>query len=146
MAEANKAPEPVRQSVHVDCPIEEAFRLFTEEFGTWWPLASHSMSGDEAETCAIDPWTGGKVFERTRSGEELEWGTVTLWDPPRHIEFTWQAAGEREGQTVDIEFQVEADGTKVTVVHQGWQLGAVPSCAIHAHFARFVCEQVLAAV
>ena len=34
--------EPVRRSVHVDVAPEVAFRVFTERFGDWWPVASHS--------------------------------------------------------------------------------------------------------
>ena len=127
--------EPIRQSVRVDCPIEDAFRLFTEGFAEWWPLASYSMTGEEAESCAIEPWPGGRVFERTRSGEEREWGSVTAWDPPTRLELTWD-----RNQTVKVEFQVEADGTRVTVIHTGWRLAGVQA------FAAFVSEQMLLAV
>jgi hypothetical protein len=74
MAKAEQTHVPIQQSVRVECPIEDAFRLFTEGFAEWWPLASYSMTGEEAEECAIEPWAGGRVFERTRSGEEREWG------------------------------------------------------------------------
>ena len=46
---------PIRQSVHIDCPIEDAFRLFTEGFAEWWPLSSHSVAGEESESCTIEP-------------------------------------------------------------------------------------------
>jgi uncharacterized protein YndB with AHSA1/START domain len=142
MAQAPEKHAPIRQSVHVDCPIEDAFRLFTERFGEWWPLASFSVSGEDAESCAIEPWAGGKVLERTRSGEEREWGTVIDWDPPRRLELTWHA-GQRSGhdQTVEVEFSVEADGTRVTLTHRGWHLAGVETC-----FAGFVAEQVMMAV
>jgi hypothetical protein len=32
----------IRKSVQVACSVEDAFRLFTEEIGTWWPLATKS--------------------------------------------------------------------------------------------------------
>ena len=141
MAQAQEKHAPIRQSVHVDCPIEDAFRLFTERFGEWWPLASYSISED-AESCTIEPWAGGKVLERTRSGEEREWGTVIEWDPPRRLEFTWDA-GHRNGrdQTVEVEFTVEADGTRVTLTHRGWHLAGLATC-----FAGFVAEQMMLAV
>lgn len=150
MAEAQEKRAPVRKSVCVDCPIEDAFRLFTERFAEWWPLASHSITGDEAETCAIEPWVGGRVFERTRSGEEREWGSVTSWDPPRQVEFTWYpATGRDDGQTVDIEFRVEAYGTRVTLTHSGWDRASIqasaPVCALRC-FAEFVTSQILVTV
>jgi uncharacterized protein YndB with AHSA1/START domain len=108
----NETHEPVQQSVHVDVPVEDAFRLFTESFRDWWP-------GDESERSAVED------------------GAVTLWDPPTRIEFTWQRDGS---QTVSVEFDVEADGTRVTLTHYGWETSGVARCA--AGFARFVCEQM----
>ena len=142
MAQEEEKQSPIRQSVHVDCPVEDAFRLFTEQFGDWWPLASYSITGEEAESCELEPWTGGKILERTRTGEEREWGTVIAWDSPRRLEFTWHArgSGDRE-QTVEVEFSVEADGTRVTVTHSGWHLAGVESC-----FAGFVSEQMMMSV
>ena len=140
MAQAEKKHEPIRQSVYVDCPIEEAFRLFAEKFGEWWPLAAHSIAGESSETCEIEPWEGGRVLERSRSGEECEWGTVTKWDPPGCLEFTWHGGVQsvRE-QTVEVEFSPEADGTRVTLIHSGWHLAGVETC-----FAGFAAQQLMA--
>jgi uncharacterized protein YndB with AHSA1/START domain len=145
MAKAERKHEPIRQSVRVDCPIEDAFRLFTEGFAEWWPLASYSITGDQADKCAIEPWVGGRVYERTRSGEEREWGSVIRWDPPEHLEFTWLPGGPGDrSQTVDVEFRVEADGTRVTLIHTGWDAAGVPACALR--FSEFICRQMLAVV
>jgi uncharacterized protein YndB with AHSA1/START domain len=145
MAKAKGRPEPIRQSVRVDCPIEDAFRLFTEGFAEWWPLASYSIAGDAAETCAIEPWVGGRVFERTQSGEEREWGSVMRWDPPEHLEFTWHPGEPGDGShTVDVEFRVEADGTRVTLIHTGWDAAGVPACALR--FSEFICREMLVTV
>ena len=131
MAEAKEKHEPVRQSVHVDCPIEDAFRIFTEEFAEWFPV------GDD---CTIEPWMGGRVFERTRSGEERDLGAVTLWNPPKRLEFTWH----RES-SVEVEFRVVADGTQVTLTHRGWESAGVEICALR-HFHNYVAAQMLVAV
>jgi hypothetical protein len=137
---------PIQQSVHVDCPIEDAFRLFTDGFGEWWPLASHSITEEESASCTIEPWVGGRVFERTRSGEEHRWGFVTVWEPPSRVEFTWNPGLRRnDNQTVTVEFLVEADGTRVTLTHSGWQWGGVETCSLGlltSHFCKFVASQV----
>jgi uncharacterized protein YndB with AHSA1/START domain len=144
MKQENEKHEPIRQSVHVDCPVEDAFRLFTEGFGEWWPLASYSESGLEANRCEIEPWVGGRVFERTRSGEECDWGSVIAWDPPERMEFTWNPGRpEDDRQTVDVEFRVEADGTRVTVTHRGWQLDGV-AVSMASRFAAFAAEMLVA--
>jgi len=127
MTKTEKKHEPVRQSVHVDCPIEDAFRLFTERFGEWWP---------GVPACEMEPWPGGRVFERTRSGEERDCGSVLECDPPEHLRFSYGPRG-----TVDVEFCVVADGTRVTVIHTGWEASAAPSCALR--FSSFVARQML---
>jgi hypothetical protein len=159
MPKAEEKNAPIRQSVHVDCPIEDAFRLFAERFGEWWPLASYSTTGEEAESCAIEPWEGGRVFERARSGEEREWGAVIAWEPPRRAQFRWHPGTDSDkAGTVDVEFSVEADGTRVTLIHSGWHRTGVESCAFGADlkaqwsgilsdcFGPFVLQQTLVAV
>lgn len=141
MHEAKQKHEPVQQSVHVDCPIEDAFRLFTEAFGEWWPFS---------QDCRMEPWLGGRLFERTSSGQELEWGSVTSWDPPHRVEFNWHPAAPRDDeQRVEVEFRVEADGTRVTVTHRGWDRAGTQVCmsqnAAALRFAEFVCELLVIA-
>jgi len=125
----NDNAEPIKQSVHVDCPLNDAFRLFTEDFGKWWPLAFRSGSGKNEQTCEIEPWAGGRILERCPDGLEREWGEVTNWNPPANLEFTWNPGGRKDDrQTVSVEFQTEAEGTRVTLTHRGWQLAGVAVC------------------
>jgi uncharacterized protein YndB with AHSA1/START domain len=132
MAKAKEKNEPIQRSVHVDCSIEDAFRLFTECFGEWWPLA---------EGCEIEPWKGGKVLEHTRSGDDNEWGTVLSWDPPDRVEFRWHPRDSPgDHQTVDVVFSRESAGTRVTFTHRGWQSAGHEICS---SAVRFVSEQML---
>ena len=125
----NDKVEPIEQSVHVDCPPEDTFRLFTEGFGKWWPLALGSGPGKDEHKCEIEPWAGGRVVERSPAGLEREWGAVTIWSPPARLEFTWNPDGRTDDcQTVSVEFQSEADGTRVTLTHHGWQFAGVTVC------------------
>ena len=126
-----KEEEPVQQSVQVDCPLEEAFELFTDHCGQWWPMAEHFE---------IEPWKGGKVLERTRSDGERELGTVTIWDPPHRVAFTWNS---REDESVDVVFSPEDGGTRVTLTHHGWQNEGV-EFACMASFAEFAVHQLMA--
>ena len=124
-----QAAEPIQQSVHVDCPVEDAFRFFTEGFGQWWPLAPDSSSDGTPPTCEIEPWVGGRVLERSPSGAEREWGTVMSWNPPGNLEFTWNPEGPKDDrQTVSVEFQEEDGGARVTLTHRGWQFAGVAVC------------------
>jgi uncharacterized protein YndB with AHSA1/START domain len=119
-------------------------------------LASYSLTGTEAEQCELEPWTGGRVLERTASGEEHAWGSVLAWDPPERLRLSWHPGGEdHRSQTVDVEFATEARGTRVTVTHTGWETPGVAVCSLSGdynvmwsvilrnHFAVFVPEHML---
>ena len=112
MPENSKTNEPIVQTVWVDCPVDEAFRFFTEGIAEWWP---------HAERCAIEPWLGGSIFEPSPDGRDKEWGTIIAWEPPGLLEFTWYPRRQEDREeTVRVEFEVEADGTRVTLIHRGW--------------------------
>ena len=74
--------EPVRKQVKVSLPVAAAFELFTEGIGRWWPLASHSVGQEQAETCFFEGWAGGRIFEVKKDGSQAEWGRVLAWEPP----------------------------------------------------------------
>lgn len=133
--------KPIVHTIWVDCPVAETFRWFTEGFAEWWPLQAHSVNQEEAEHCALEPWPGGRIFERSPNGTEEEWGTITAWEPPTRLEFAWHPGRlEDHGETVRVEFQVEADGTRVTLVHSGWHRMGEALC----RFATFAHRQLVA--
>lgn len=130
MERTKNKPEPVEQSVHVDCPPDEAFHLFTERFTEWWPFS---------ENCQLEPWPGGKLLETAPNGEEIELGAVTDWDPSHRLAFTWHPGpGRDDDQSVSVDFIVEADGTRVTLTHHNWHRAAIETCA--AKFSAFAAQ------
>lgn len=111
---------PVVKTIRVACAPETAFRVFTDDIATWWPLATHSLS-DDPITCAIEGRVGGRLFERGRDGSEPLWGTVLVWDPPRRLAFTWQVHIDPQlAQRIDVTFAPQGGGTEVTLTHAGW--------------------------
>lgn len=88
-ADTSSDPENgvVRSSVSVPVSAEEAFRVFTQGFGAWWPSA-YTSSGEALEAIAIEGGVGGRCFERGPEGFECDWGRVLIWDPPRRVTFT----------------------------------------------------------
>jgi uncharacterized protein YndB with AHSA1/START domain len=112
----------VEKSVTVAAPIEHAFRVFTEEIATWWPLRTHAVDTERSDTVAMEGRVGGRLYERTPSGEEHLWGTLTAWEPPRRVVYSWHPGrGEETAQVVDVTFTPVADGTRVDVRHYGWE-------------------------
>jgi uncharacterized protein YndB with AHSA1/START domain len=79
---------PVRYSVTVPIPAEQAFTLFTEGFNSWW-IGHHIGKADLAEA-VLEPRVGGRWYERDVDGSECDWGTVLEFQPPGRLVVTWQ--------------------------------------------------------
>lgn len=124
---AARGLDPVKKTVVVPAAPDAAFQRFTREIGSWWPLEQMSVHGKAVESVAFGEEDGGRIVERTGEGAEAVWGTVTTWDPPHRVAFTWHP-GDRPSseQTVAVAFVATTDGgTEVTLVHGGWEsLGA----------------------
>lgn len=118
--------EPLRLSQEVGCSAEHAFHTWTSRFGTWWPRG-HTVSDDPGAEVVLEPRVGGRIFERTAAGDEIDWGEVTLWDAPRRLGYRWHIRRDRADATdVEILFVALDDATtRIEIVHTGWErLGA----------------------
>jgi uncharacterized protein YndB with AHSA1/START domain len=120
---------PLEKSVTVPKSPADAFRIFTAEIGRWWPLATHSISRGESKTakiCALEPFVGGEIYEIDEDGRRRSWGRVLSWDPPALLRLSWHpGSDEKEAQEVEVSFVKDRKGTRVTLIHSGWQkLGA----------------------
>jgi len=113
--------EPLRLSFVVACPADHAFATWTARASSWWP-AEHTVSHGKGMEIVFEPRAGGRIFERTRSGQEIEWGQVTEWDPPRRLRYLWHIATDPERATdVEIAFRPLSDAsTRVDIEHGGW--------------------------
>jgi uncharacterized protein YndB with AHSA1/START domain len=113
----------IRKSITVDRPIDVAFKVFTEEIGAWWPLKEgfSFIGADEVEDCIIEGQVGGRVFERGTGGKEFLIGTVTAWDPPGRVAFTWPHRDSDVTTEVDVRFTADGDRTLVQLEHRGWE-------------------------
>lgn len=114
--------EPVVRSVRVPATVEAAFERFTAELSSWWPLATHSVGQEAAETVELPGRVGGEIVERTRTGEMHVWGTVLEWAPPGRVRFTWHPGRPPStAQEVTVRFTPVDGGTEVQVEHGGWE-------------------------
>jgi uncharacterized protein YndB with AHSA1/START domain len=112
----------IHKSVTVRRPLEEAFAAFTEGIATWWPLATYSIFEERASTAVVEGRVGGRLYEISVDGEEGVWGTVTVWEPPDRIAYSWHPGrGEETAQEVEIRFSADGAGTRVDVEHRGWE-------------------------
>ena len=120
---AERSIAPVVRSIDVDASVERSFAVFTEDIGTWWPLEAHGVFDERAKTCVMEPRVGGRVYEVSIDGDEAEWGTVTAFEPPHRVVWSWQPNPNRPAATeVEIVFTAQDGGTHVELTHRGWEL------------------------
>ncbi len=124
-----KTVAPVTRGVAVARTPEEAFRVFTERMGEWWPLETHHIGEQPAQTAVIEPYAGGRWFERAADGTECDWGRVIAWEPPDRIVLGWHLGpdwkydpDEATATEVEIRFTAERPGrTRVELEHRGFE-------------------------
>jgi uncharacterized protein YndB with AHSA1/START domain len=117
------ADVPIKKSVLVAASPERAFQVFTEAMSTWWPLRTHHIGKADAESVVIEPFAGGRWFERGIDGSECDWGRVRTWDPPRRLVLSWEITSDWRHdpsiQTeVDVRFSAEGASTRVDLEHR----------------------------
>lgn len=117
----------VRHEVIVNAPIERAFRVFTDGFGRWWPK-NHTIASFPVDRSIIEPWVGGRCFDRGADGSECDWGQVLAWEPPARLVLAWQVDGtwsyEPEvdnASRVTVSFAALGGQTRITLVHDEFE-------------------------
>ncbi len=114
--------QPVRHSIEVALRPEDAFRIFVDQIDSWWPLAIHSIGGARTTGCHFEGRIGGRIYETHDDGSLHLWGSVTEWQPPRRIVFSWHPGRDAStAQEVELRFEDLGAGTRVELEHRGWE-------------------------
>ena len=121
-AATSESVAPIVKTVNVGVSPETAFRLFTDEIASWWPLDTHSVGGSKATGIRVERGVGGLIEELGTDGPMRIWGTITDWEPPSRFSFTFHpgVSAEQAGQ-VTIRFMPSDDGSIVELTHAGWE-------------------------
>jgi uncharacterized protein YndB with AHSA1/START domain len=83
-------------------------------------MATHSASGQRDASLVLEPWVGGRIFERAGDGREFEWGSVVAFEPPQRLVCEWLVADLVTELEVRFLDQVDG-GTLVLLEHRGWE-------------------------
>lgn len=68
---------PVKQSVAGEAPLEHAFKVFTEEFGSFTP-PEHNLLGAEIAETVFEPRVGSHICDRGDRWPRRSLGTGAL--------------------------------------------------------------------
>jgi uncharacterized protein YndB with AHSA1/START domain len=113
--------EPLRLELDVACPVQHAFSVWTAGIGSWWP-ADHTVTAEPGLQVVLEGRVGGRIYERTPTGAEHDWGEVTAWEPPSRLAYRWFLRADRADATdVEIRFVAGDGGTRVQIEHRGWE-------------------------
>jgi uncharacterized protein YndB with AHSA1/START domain len=109
-------------SFDVACSAEHAFHAWTSGIDAWWPR-DHKASGDPSSVVVLQGAVGGRIYERTSSGVEHDWGEVTVWEPPVRLAYRWHLGRDADTATdVDVTFVSSGAGaTTVAIEQRGWE-------------------------
>ncbi|MEM8555634.1 MAG: SRPBCC domain-containing protein [Pseudomonadota bacterium] len=118
------ATDPIRKSVTVPIPPGDAFRIFTEDLGRWWPVDNHSISANRGErptSVTVEPREGGAILETCPDGDTAPWGRVTTWQPGERLDIAWHVGRDENDHTdLTIVFTPMEGGTRVDLTHGGF--------------------------
>jgi uncharacterized protein YndB with AHSA1/START domain len=125
----------IRHKIVVEAPIERAFSIFTEGFGSFKPPEHNMLSVEIAET-VFEPREGGDVYDRGVDGSVCRWARVLAYEPPNRVVISWDISPQWQIETdlnrsseVEVRFVAETpERTRVELEHRaldrhgdGWE-------------------------
>jgi uncharacterized protein YndB with AHSA1/START domain len=129
------AQTTIRHSIVVEAPIERAFAVFTDDFGSFKPREHNMLAVEIAET-VFEPRVGGQIYDRGIDGSECRWARVLAYEPPDRVVFSWDISPQWQIETdpertseVEVRFVSETpERTRVELEHrnlerhgEGWE-------------------------
>lgn len=87
-------PNRIRKTILVEAAQAIAWRVFTEQMGSWWPLAYYKIGSARAVDAVIEPRVGGRWFERGEDASTCQWGSVLAWEPPSRLLLSWDVGAD----------------------------------------------------
>lgn len=129
------ADTTVRASIVVEAPIARAFKVFTEDFGSFKPPEHNMLKVAIAET-VFEPKVGGYLYDRGVDGSVCRWAQVLAYEPPHRVLLTWNISPQWQivddpAKTSEWEVRFIAETsqrTRVEIEHRhlerhgdGWQ-------------------------
>jgi uncharacterized protein YndB with AHSA1/START domain len=129
------AATSIRHEIVVEAPIERAFSVFTDDFGSFKPREHNMLGVDIAET-VFESRVGGHVYDRGIDGSECHWARVLAYEPHDRVVISWDISPQWQVETdldktseVEVRFIAESsDRTRVELEHRnldrhgaGWE-------------------------
>ena len=96
----------VTTSIVVEAPADQAFTVFTDDIGSWWPAEHHILAAPLA-TMVFEPRVGGHVDHVGTDGSQCHWARALAYEPPTRVVFSWD---------ISLQWQIETDPARTSEV------------------------------
>lgn len=120
------AAATIVRTVEVAVDPATAFEVFTEEIGAWYKGLAHAWNDPErAVGIRFEPGVGGRLLEvwDEATGEGYEMGRILVWEPGERLVLAYRnvTLPPEPLTEVEVRFEPADDGTRVSLVHRGWE-------------------------
>ena len=124
---------PVRKSIVVHASAQHAFVVFTTGIDRWWPK-SHGIGATPLKESVIEPFVGGRWYNRCEDGSDVVVGHVRVWQPANRFVVSWEISVDwkpdarvQYASEVDVRFFEEPNGlTRVELEHRDFERMGAP--------------------
>ncbi len=135
MQETTTRVAPVIKTRTVPLAVEDAFDLFTWRMSEWWPVATHSVAGEDVAELRFEGRVGGRLLEVAADGTACSWGEVLAWNPPHRFVISWHPSPEPKAASVlEVRFRSVAGGTELYLEHRGWEEHGTEALRLRASY------------
>jgi uncharacterized protein YndB with AHSA1/START domain len=129
------ATAAIRKQIVVEATQEQAFTVFTENFGDFKPR-EHTLLQSPLVRTEFEPRVGGHIVDVAEDGSECRWARVLAFEPYERVLFSWDigpdwqlVADPDNASEVEVRFIAETpQRTRVELEHRnldrhgpGWE-------------------------
>lgn len=112
----------VSEKISIVADQVTVFNVYTEHMSDWWPWRgkyryTFAPEGVEPDRLIMESGVGGRLYERFEDGTVHQIGSVTVWNPPHEVAYTWEVEEWDEPSIVTVRFLDEGGRTTVVVEH-----------------------------
>lgn len=115
--------EDIHKTLFVPFMPQEAFHLFANCIGEWWPFQTHSLAdrakGERTVGAVIETHAGGHFYEVLSDGRKCNWGDVMRYKEGEDLLLAWKLNRPVAQMTeVEVIFSPAGDRTKLDLFHR----------------------------
>jgi len=125
----------VTESITIKAPVEKVFDAYINNIDDWWPRYgkqrrySFAPRPVEPQHIRFEPRLGGRFYETFDNGEDFVIGSITEFEPPHKLTYTWQSPDWNAPTIIEVTFAQTTEYTLISLRHSGFEALELPEIA-----------------